>query len=252
MPIKAVIDSVDGLDSSVASLYVKDGEKYRLDVEGGFKTLAEVEGLSSALGKEREVNKANAKMLKSFEGLDAEAARDALAKIANWDENQQKAAENMQKEFEARLAPLTAERDKYKTQYEEAHAKIDSFTIERALHESKAFQKVEDPIYREHLQQIVRAGLKIQDGELVGFKQDGTQVFDVNGNPAKGDELISSMIKSIPNVERYFAGSKAQGSGASQVTAGAAKGSIRRSDFDKLSAADKYRAAKDGVKIIDD
>lgn len=252
MAIKAVLDSLDGVDDGLKGLYVESEGKYRIDIEGGFKTPAEMEGLTSALGKEREQNKAHAKLLKAFEGLDAAAARDALAKVANWDENQQKAAEKMEADLQARLAPLTTERDKYKSQFEEAHAKIDSFTIESAIRNSKAFEKVEDPIYRDHLQQIVRANLKMQDGALVGFKPDGSQVFDTNGNPAQGDELVSAIVKSIPNVERYFAGSKAQGSGAQPSGGYAPKGSMRRSEFDKLNAAEKYKAAKDGVKVVDD
>ena len=251
MAIKAVLDSLDGVDDSLKSLYAENEGKFRLDVEGGFKTASEVDGLTSALGKEREQNKAHAKLLKAFEGLDAAAARDALAKVASWDESQQKSAEKLEADLQARLAPLTAERDKYKAQFEEAHAKIDNFTIESALRNSKAFEKVEDPIYREHLQQIVRANLKMQDGALVGFKHGGEQVFNGEGRPAQGDELVSAIVKSIPGVERYFAGSKAQGSGAPQGGNYSPKGSLRRSEFDNLSPADRYKAVKENVKIVE-
>lgn len=251
MAIKAVLDSLDGVDDGLKGLYVESDGKFRLDVEGGFKTASEVDGLTSALGKEREQNKAHAKLLKAFEGLDAAAARDAMAKVANWDESQQKSAEKLESDLQARLAPLSAERDKYKAQFEEAHAKIDNFTIESALRNSKAFEKVEDPIYREHLQQIVRANLKMQDGALVGFKHGGEQVFNGEGRPAQGDELVSAIVKSIPGVERYFAGSKAQGSGAQPGGNYTPKGSLRRSEFDNLSPADRYKAVKENVKIVE-
>lgn len=249
MAIKAILDSLDGVDESIKGFYVEHDGKFRLDVEGGFKTTSEVEGLSSALGKEREANKANAKLLKAFEGIDAEAARDALAKVSNWDENQQKAAEKMQKEFEARLAPLTAERDKYKLESEQYRTKLDAFTIDAALRSSKAFEKVEDPIYREHLQQLVRSNLKIQDGSLVGVRVDGVQVFDSNGNPAQGDALIDGIIKSIPNYERFFAGSKSNGTGANPGAAtyrAGNTGKMSAEEAGKLSPEEYAKARREG------
>jgi hypothetical protein len=55
MGLKAVLDTLDGVDEGLKSFYQKteDG-KFRLDIEGGYKLPSEIEGLTSALGKERQ------------------------------------------------------------------------------------------------------------------------------------------------------------------------------------------------------
>lgn len=215
MGLKAILESLEGVDDAVAKLYAPaEGGKYRLDIEGGFKTPAEVEGLTSALGKERAASAEAQKKLKDFEGIDPATARDALKKVDTWGEDSQKAAEKLEAELQQRLQPVTAERDKYKALAEERSAQIDNFTIDAALRGAKAFEKVEDPIYRESLMVKVRDSLKMVDGKLVGFKPDGQQVFDSNANPATGEDLIAKIVDSIPNVQMYFSGSRATGSGA--------------------------------------
>lgn len=214
MALKAMLDSIEGLSDELKGCYIQsDDGKFRLDVEGGFKTTAEVEGLSSALGKERQGHAEAMKALKTFEGIDAKEARDALAKVKAFTADQQKAAEKMQEELAARLAPITAERDKLKADNEALTGKLDAFTIESAIREAKVFEKVEDPIYREHLIGKVRGMMAIKDGKLVGFKASGEQVFDSTGNPASPETLVDGIVNSLPNIQTYFKGSTANGSG---------------------------------------
>lgn len=215
MALKALLDTLDGIDEGMKTHYVpsEDGT-FRLDIEGGFKTSAEVQMLSNTLGKERVKASEAEKALKAFEGLDPSAARDALKKLDAWTEDQSKAAEKIQAELDARLAPVSAERDKFKALADERGQKIDDFTVSEALRAAKVFEKVEDPIYLEHLRLKAHSSLKVVDGKLVGFKADGTQVFDANGNPAQGEDLIAGIVNSIPDVSKYFAGSSANGSGS--------------------------------------
>ena len=85
MGIDAVVESTEGMDQSIASLYTQDAAtgKWRLDVNGGFKTPSEIEGLSSALGKERSRAEAAEKALKVAKGPAAFTAAlvDALAAL---------------------------------------------------------------------------------------------------------------------------------------------------------------------------
>jgi hypothetical protein len=80
MAIEAQRDSLDGLDENVASLYREQDGKFVLDVTptGGL-ALEDVSGLKSALEKERE----NGRRLKAYEGIDPEAAREALRRLAD-------------------------------------------------------------------------------------------------------------------------------------------------------------------------
>lgn len=54
MGLKAVLDTLDGVDESLKGFYQQADGKFRLDIEGGYKLPSEVEGLTSALGKERQ------------------------------------------------------------------------------------------------------------------------------------------------------------------------------------------------------
>lgn len=87
MALKALLDSLDGIDASLKSHYteVKDGPhrgKFVLGVEGvGGFALEDVAGVKGALQKERALREERDALLKAFEGLDPAAARDALTQL---------------------------------------------------------------------------------------------------------------------------------------------------------------------------
>lgn len=75
MALKAIIDSVDGLDESVSKLYVQDeGGKFRLDVEavGGWE-LRDTQALHSALSAERKARREAVGYLKLYGDYDERA-----------------------------------------------------------------------------------------------------------------------------------------------------------------------------------
>ena len=74
MALKFEIDSLDGLDSSIHSQYVKTDTGYRLDIDG----LEDTNGLKTALVKERESNKEAKQKLAELEKLRDEAERKTL------------------------------------------------------------------------------------------------------------------------------------------------------------------------------
>lgn len=85
MALKAVVADINTVDEGFRSLYVKDGERYRLDVEAveGFD-LQHIDGLRNALTSERSINAGLNGKLKAYEGLDAAAARAAIDRLAEF------------------------------------------------------------------------------------------------------------------------------------------------------------------------
>ena len=88
MALKAVIDSIDDLDEGQQSLYreiTDDGDlkgKFILDVEPAHGlNLENVDGLKSALGKERTAREKLERDVVKFKDIDPDKARDALAKL---------------------------------------------------------------------------------------------------------------------------------------------------------------------------
>jgi hypothetical protein len=73
--LKAIIDSVDGLDESVSKLYVQDeGGKFRLDVEAvGGGELRDTQALHSALSAERKARREAVGYLKTYGDYDEKA-----------------------------------------------------------------------------------------------------------------------------------------------------------------------------------
>src|SRR5262245_7637775 len=82
MALKALLNSLDGLDDATKALYVEKDGKFVLDVESvdGF-ALEDVNGLKTALGKERtRADRAEGLNVK-FKDLDPDKARAALAEL---------------------------------------------------------------------------------------------------------------------------------------------------------------------------
>jgi hypothetical protein len=255
MGLKAVLDTLDGVDESLKGFYQQADGKFRLDIEGGYKLPSEIEGLTSALGKERQRADELAKAMKSYEGLDAKAARDALAKVSNWDESQQKNAEKMELEFQARLQPVAQERDTFKAKAEELEGKFRDFSISNAINSSKLLsEKVsKDPVHQAYVREHFKSAFKMEDGKIVAYDSNNQRIFNADGNPAGVDEALEKLVMSHPQGLSLLAGSNASGSGAKPQSGsnGSGKGTLRRSDFDKLSPAERVSAIKNGVSIVD-
>lgn len=257
MGLKAVLDALDGVDEGLKSFYQKteDG-KFRLDIEGGYKLPSEIDGLTSALGKERQRADELAKAMKVFDGLDAKAARDALTKVQNWDESQQKNAEKLEQEFQARMQPVAQERDTFKAKAEELEGKFKDFSISNAINGSKFLsEKVsKDPVHQAYVREHFKSAFKVEDGKIVAYDGNGQRIFDANGNAAGVDEALEKLVMAHPQGLSLLAGSNASGSGAKPTNGnnGGGKGTLRRSEFDKLSPVDRAAAVKNGVSVVDD
>ena len=74
MALKLTLDSLDGLDDGVKSLYAEKDGKYRLDVEG----IEDTSGLKSALEKERTARRELEKRAK------AALSEDDMENLAHW------------------------------------------------------------------------------------------------------------------------------------------------------------------------
>lgn len=254
--LKAVLESLEGLPEDVATHYVEgEDKKFRLDIEGGFKTTEEISGLSTALGKERARADAAEKRLKSFDGFDPKEFQKQQVELEQLRASRDDAAKERDAFVADALKPVAADRDQYKALYEQERAEKEAMAIEHLIAQSKVFDKVKDPIYRRDLQNRIRPLLKYQDGNVVGFNAMGGQIFDSNGMPAPKDLLVEMIAKSFPDSASYFEGSTASGSGAtpSANMSGGAGGikTMKRADFEKLDPASRMARMKEGYKITD-
>lgn len=128
---KAIVDTLDGLPEPLAAEYeAQEDGRFRLKVEGsdGFE-LENVAGLKSGLEKERARRLALTEAAAKFEGIDPEAAREALARVEELRSvDPAKQAEvlasekikGIEKQFAEQhskaMTPVVAERDSLKAQ----------------------------------------------------------------------------------------------------------------------------------------
>lgn len=201
--IKAIVETLETVDEPFRGLYKQNAEgKFVLNVEpvGGF-ALEDVNGLKTALNSERDARKTAESSLKVFEGIDATAARDAIAnaeKFKNFDP--EKDAERIaQTKFDAlktqllethagELATVTGERDVLRST-------LINDALETAATRAIAAAKGSAPL----LTPIIKSRTKadIVDGKVVVSVLDASgnvRIKDhVNNTPFSVDDLVGEL-----------------------------------------------------------
>jgi len=234
MTLKAIVESVDGLDEALRAAYAPGtGEyegKFVLQVEpvGTFE-LSDTGGLKSALSKERAAAADAQKALKAFEGIDVAAARDALSKVKEmdgWDadkklaEHKAKFEADTEAKYAAQMAQLqqkheteVAERDQLNNRLLDNVKQMSVVNAARAALAEHGGSELLMP----HIERQVRTGFDTETGK------PSVEVLDADGNvrlsPASGSTApmnISELVATMKNDDTYkavFAGSGASGGG---------------------------------------
>lgn len=229
MAIKFKVDSVDGLDESVASMYSKheDGSYY-LDVEGAVS--------KDKLDEFRSNNIKLLKQLESFKDVDVDKYNDLLQKqiemdkkkmipVTKVDEMVLERVKTMQDDFEKDRTKLQEENGLLNRQLESLL--IDS-TVRREATSTKALDTaVEDILLR------AKSVFKVVDGVAVPHDSKGEVVYGKNGkDPMSVNEWLTGLTKSAPHL---FQASQGTGS-RSRVN------SFGSNDPSKMSSVEKIKA----------
>lgn len=245
MPLDSIVEDINQVDESVRSFYKETEHGYMLDVapRGGF-ALENVEGLKSALGKERARATDLSNQVRNFEGIDPVEVRskmDRLAELeaidpAKQDEKTQAQIKAMQDQLvsrhQAELQEATSVTGKYKSQLEQIlvddrakdailKAGGDEKTIAFMLHE-------------------VKSKIRVQETENGQFT---TVVVDSAGNPRIGDSSGSPMtvaqlvadMKNGPESDLWAAAfpgrNKSGGGRPSDTQGGTPSAKLKKSDM---------------------
>jgi hypothetical protein len=251
MALKAILDNLDGLPADVAKEYTKgDDGKFTLVVEAvGGLALENVDGLKTALSKERETARKAGDALKPFDGLDPVKARDALTKVgemANWTPEQK-----VKEQIESIKSQLLEAHGKEKATLEKRLAgyqkQLNNALITQAATAAIAEHKGVVELLLPHVERSTRIR-ETENGQLVVevIDKDGNPRVDNKGNAMSITQLVESM-KASDTFARAFEGSGATGSGA---TGGKAGGSGRPHTISRADARDhsKYVAAQEAAQ----
>jgi hypothetical protein len=250
MALNAILDSLDGLSEDLASAYTEKDGRFYLDVTpvDGF-SLEDVAGLKSSLAKER----TNARSLsKQYEGIDAEAARDALSRfeeIANWTPDEKIAEQMAAREkqlhgkHQGEMARIMGESGDMRAQ------------LEQHLVKSVAMQALQSAggnadLLMPHIMGQTR--MELVDGKFVAQVVDDKGVPRVSMKQGSTDNMgIAELVESMRNAESFspaFAGSGATGSGSAGSASAGRGGSGMKLSWEDAHDPAKYRAARDAAE----
>ena len=250
MALALTVEKLDDVAEGFRSLYVADGDKFKLDVDG----IEDTSGLKSALQAERKAVKDAKDLAKAIEekfaGLDPVKVREMMSKLDQDGEAALIAAGKIDEVITKRSEKLRAELQR---QVDEANATAKAAN-ERT---SKFSQRVlddrikDDVLGKVHVSAIkngdvMRAAREIftldDEGRAVQLGADGKPVLGKDGKtPFSPAEWIEGMRELAPHW--FPAGGSGGGSGGSGGGQGGGK-TMKRSAFDALPPRDKAAAAK--------
>lgn len=230
MALKYEIDTIDGLDASIAGLYEKAGEKYRLSVDGLPKgeDVAGLKAKNEELIAERREAQKRAKAAEEAAQLAAEEAARKGGDVAA-----------LEKSWQDKLARREAD---LSDQIAKMSGAVTAMTVDAAASRLASELAVEGaaPVLLPHIR--ARLAAEERDGQYI------TVVRDAAGKPSAltVDELKAE-LSSNPAFARVIAGSKANGGATGGAPAAGAVGSATEAMM-KLPPVERMNAARNAQK----
>jgi len=196
MKLKGFAASLDDVDEAYRDLYVKDGDRYRLDADG----VEDVSGLKSALEKEKDERRKAKAQLAKFADIDLDEwaeykkAMEEAEKKAAKDEGDFKALEEQLKAKHAETVSKLEERNKA------LEANLRTHLVDAAATKAILAAGGVDATVTLLLPHVSRRTQVVdEDGTLVArvVTDDGkVRIGDDKGNPMTVDQLVSEMKES--------------------------------------------------------
>ena len=216
MSLKPVLDNLDGLDEAIAGLYVEHDGKYRLDVDGGFKTHEEINGLTTALNKERDARSKLEKQAKKFEGIeDPSEAIKAIETLRNLDQKKLIDAGEVEKVKAEVTKAMQSKIDELQNTVQEKENILTKELIGGRFARSKFIgEKMAIPY--DLVEARFGQNFKIEEGKVTAYDQHGNKIYsqDRPGELADFDEALNTLVNQYPYKDSILKGSDASGSGS--------------------------------------
>lgn len=221
-----------------------DGKEVAFDAAGTIATISRLNGEAKG---HREGKEAAESRLKTFEGLDAAAAREALDKISKLDAKKlidagevDKVRQQVRDEFK----PVIEERDSLRSA-------LHGEKIGNAFARSKVIaDKLAIPA--DFVQAKFGNAFGVENGKIVA-KADGQPIYSRSnpGELASFDEALEILIDRHPDKNSILRGVNQNGSGARPGSGKAGGKSMTRGQFDQLNPVQQAQAIKEGTALTD-
>lgn len=226
-----------------------DGKKAPFDADGALSTISARNAEAKA---HREAKEAAERMLKSFEGLDPVAARDALDKLKTVDLNKlvdkgevEKVKAEVKAALEQQYAPVVKKAESLEQQLNQ-HISGSVFSNSKFVAGKLAAEN--GAVAAQIARGLFGNNVKVEDGKPVIYDANGAKVYSrirpgELADPEEGLEIVMTASPLWPSIAK---GSGASGSGASSSNAqgGGGKKTISRANWQALSPADQAATAR--------
>ena len=227
-----------------------DGKDVAFDAPG---TVATISRLNGEAKSHRERAEAAEKILKTFEGLDPAAARDALDKITKIDTKKLVEAGDMDAAIQTALKPVQEKLAVAEKTVETLTGSLNKEVIGNAFGRSKFATEKLTPAGVDLVRTMYQDRIKVEEGKPVGYDANGQKIYSKArpGEVADFDEIVESLVEQYPYKDHIMKGSGASGGGAgSQGGNGAGGKTMTREQFNALDPAGQAKAAREAT-IVD-
>lgn len=266
MKIKNFLSTVYAYDNSSGwkldddgNVVMKDGNPVYVDNSGREMTVKNdtISNLNAEAKSHREAKEAAEKALKSFEGLDADKAREAIAKLQDVDAKKLIDAGKVD-EVKAQIT------EQFKSQLKEKEdlaaqlqSKLDTMQIE-SVFKSSQFVRDNVAVPQDMFEATFRNNFKVEDGRVVAYDKSGNRINSTEnvGEYATPEEALRLLVETHPNKDSILKADIGKGSGSDGAGGNRPGGRvIRRSDFANLAPGKQaeiaQKAASGEMKIVD-
>lgn len=210
MPLKFVVDSLEGVDQAHQALYAKNDQgKFVLDVEGAVP--------AARLNEFRDNNIELKRQLEAFKGIEPAKYKEALEKLSKIDQKAlldagqvdqvvNERVASMKQEYETQIGTLSKQATE--AQQRLAGLLIDSAVKSAALAAGVAQTAVDDVVLR------AKTFFQVQDGEVVALNDKGHVIYGKDGEkPMTIGEWVTNLKAQAPHLFAKMNGGGAGGSG---------------------------------------
>jgi hypothetical protein len=223
-------------------VYIKDdGSEIAIDINQTNQTISR---LNAEAKSHREAKETAEAELKKFEGLEPEAAREAIETTKKIDQKKlidagkvDEVRAEVTKSYDAKLAEQKKLYDDINTRYEHT-VRSNAFTRSKFITDKIA-------VPPDMIEAAFGNHFKIEaDGSLRAYV-NGQPIYspDRPGEIATFDEALSELVKQYPHRDQILKGGGHSGSGSLPSGGGGGRATYTRADYVKMSPADQARIA---------
>ncbi len=227
-----------------------DGKEVAFDVAGTVATISRLN--SEAKGHRERAEKAEG-ALKTFDGIDPAAARDAVDKLSKIDAKKLVEAGDMDAAIKAAVKPYEDKLAAADKTTGDLSTRLQKAMIGNGFSQSKFAAEKLTPAGVDLIRTMFGDRIKVEGDAVVGYDAGGQKLYSKArpGELASFDEVVETLVDSYPFKEHILKGSGSTGTGG-KPSSGTGAGKTRTTaEFNAMTPKDRSAFMAEGGKLTD-